>query len=70
MLLEELVSEEERKIVLFSEWTTMTYLIARRLSEAGIGFVDIGATTEPLLKGFPHSFVRYAWCPRNCIFRG
>jgi hypothetical protein len=40
-LLDELVIASGRKLVLFSEWTTMTYLIARRLSEAGIGFVEL-----------------------------
>ncbi|MEJ2642636.1 MAG: C-terminal helicase domain-containing protein, partial [Desulfosarcinaceae bacterium] len=40
-ILDELVVQNGRKLVLFSEWTTMTYLIARRLSEAGIGFVEL-----------------------------
>lgn len=40
-ILDELVIQNGRKLVLFSEWTTMTYLIARQLSEAGIGFVEL-----------------------------
>jgi len=28
-------------MVIFSEWTTMTYLIGRYLSEAEIGFVEL-----------------------------
>ena len=40
-ILAELAVAEERKIVIFSEWTTMTYLIARHLSNAGIPFVEL-----------------------------
>jgi ERCC4-related helicase len=40
-ILDELVVQNGRKLVLFSEWTTMTYLIARQLSEAKIGFVEL-----------------------------
>lgn len=40
-ILEELVIQSERKIVIFSEWTTMTFLVARLLSEAGIPFVEL-----------------------------
>ncbi|MFO7685675.1 MAG: C-terminal helicase domain-containing protein, partial [Desulfobacterales bacterium] len=35
------VVQNGRKMVIFSEWTTMTYLIGRCLSEAGIGFVEL-----------------------------
>jgi SNF2 family DNA or RNA helicase len=40
-ILDELVVQNGRKMVIFSEWTTMTYLIGRCLSEAGIGFVEL-----------------------------
>jgi precorrin-6B methylase 1 len=35
-VIQELVVENGRKMVIFSEWTTMTFLIARHLSDAGI----------------------------------
>ncbi|MFP4531952.1 MAG: DEAD/DEAH box helicase [Desulfobacterales bacterium] len=40
-ILSDLAIQEGRKIVIFSEWTTMTYLIARHLSNAGIPFVEL-----------------------------
>ncbi|MCP4693031.1 MAG: helicase, partial [Desulfobacterales bacterium] len=40
-ILDELVLENGRKVVIFSEWTTMTYLIAKQLSNAGIPFVEL-----------------------------
>lgn len=40
-IIEELVLESGRKMVIFSEWTTMTFLIARHLSDAGIKFVEL-----------------------------
>ena len=40
-ILDEMVVQNGRKMVIFSEWTTMTYLIGRCLSEAGIGFVEL-----------------------------
>ncbi len=40
-ILDELVVQGGRKTVIFSEWTTMTYLIARRLSRKGIAFVEL-----------------------------
>ncbi|MCK5155499.1 MAG: DEAD/DEAH box helicase family protein [Spirochaetales bacterium] len=39
-ILRELVIENGRKVVLFSEWTTMTYLIGKVLSDMGIDFVE------------------------------
>ncbi|MBF0553582.1 MAG: DEAD/DEAH box helicase [Nitrospirae bacterium] len=39
-ILTELVLENKRKVVLFSEWTTMTYLIGKMLSDMGIPFVE------------------------------
>ncbi len=40
-ILRELVIENGRKVVLFSEWTTMTYLIGKVLSDMGIDFVEL-----------------------------
>jgi hypothetical protein len=40
-IIDELVIQNQRKMVIFSEWTTMTFLIARRLSDAGIAFVEL-----------------------------
>lgn len=40
-VIDELVIQSGRKMVIFSEWTTMTFLIARHLSEVGIPFVEL-----------------------------
>ncbi len=40
-LLDELVVQNGRKVVIFSEWTTMTMLIGKHLSEMGIAFVEL-----------------------------
>ncbi|MBW2063751.1 MAG: DEAD/DEAH box helicase family protein [Deltaproteobacteria bacterium] len=40
-IVDEMVVQSGRKMVIFSEWTTMTFLIARHLSEAGIPFVEL-----------------------------
>ena len=40
-ILDELVIQNGRKVVIFSEWTTMTYLMAKHLSKAGIPFVEL-----------------------------
>lgn len=40
-ILDELVIQSGRKMVIFSEWTTMTYLIAKQLSRMGINFVEL-----------------------------
>ena len=39
-ILKELVVDNQRKAVVFSEWTTMTYLIGKVLSDLEIGFVE------------------------------
>ena len=39
-LLTDLVLENKRKTVIFTEWTTMTFLIGKMLSEMGIPFVE------------------------------
>jgi SNF2 family DNA or RNA helicase len=40
-ILDELVVENKRKVVIFSEWTTMTFLIGKHLSRVGIPFVEL-----------------------------
>jgi superfamily II DNA or RNA helicase len=40
-ILDELVVENGRKVVIFSEWTTMTFLIGKHLSRTGIPFVEL-----------------------------
>ncbi len=40
-ILDELVIQNNRKVVIFSEWTTMTFLIGRHLSRAKIPFVEL-----------------------------
>jgi len=40
-ILEELVIDNGRKVVIFSEWTTMTMLIGKHLSRVGISFVEL-----------------------------
>ncbi len=40
-ILDELVIQNRRKVVIFSEWTTMTFLIAKHLSEVAIPFVEL-----------------------------
>jgi superfamily II DNA or RNA helicase len=40
-VIDDLVVQSGRKMIIFSEWTTMTFLIARHLSDAGIGFVEL-----------------------------
>lgn len=40
-ILRELMDQSGRKVVIFSEWTAMTYLIGKLLSELGIPFVEL-----------------------------
>jgi len=40
-ILDDLVVQNKRKVVIFSEWTNMTYLIAKHLSKAKIDFVEL-----------------------------
>ncbi|MBT4288689.1 MAG: DEAD/DEAH box helicase, partial [Deltaproteobacteria bacterium] len=40
-ILDELVTQNGHKVVIFSEWVTMNYLIAKFLSEKGIKFVEL-----------------------------
>lgn len=40
-ILDEIIVQNGRKAVIFSEWTTMTYLIGKHLSRAAIPFVEL-----------------------------
>jgi len=40
-ILDEVVVQNHRKMVIFSEWTTMTFLIARTLSNMNLPFVEL-----------------------------
>ena len=40
-ILDEMVIQNNRKMVIFSEWTTMTFLIARHLSDMNIPFIEL-----------------------------
>ena len=40
-ILDELVVQSGRKVVIFSEWTTMIFLIGKYLSSAGINFIEL-----------------------------
>jgi SNF2 family DNA or RNA helicase len=59
-IIQELVVESGRKMVIFSEWTTMTFLIARHLSDAGINFVELSGKVpvkkrQALIDEFTHN---------------
>ncbi|WP_373500249.1 SNF2-related protein [Desulfococcus sp.] len=40
-IIDELVVQSRRKVVIFSEWTTMIFLIGKYLSSAGINFIEL-----------------------------
>jgi SNF2 family DNA or RNA helicase len=40
-VLNELIIKNGRKVVIFSEWTTMTYLVGKQLSKASIPLVEL-----------------------------
>ncbi len=59
-ILDELVVQSGRKMVIFSEWTTMTYLIAKQLSRMGIAFVELSGKIpvnkrQALIDEFTHN---------------
>lgn len=56
-IIDELVIQNQRKIVIFSEWTTMTYLVARQLSDMEIPFIELSGKVavnkrQPLIDEF------------------
>lgn len=40
-IIDEIAVQNDRKMVIFSEWTTMTFLIARHLSDVGLYYVEL-----------------------------
>ncbi|MGB3224461.1 MAG: SNF2-related protein [Desulforhopalus sp.] len=48
-ILDELIKQNGRKVVIFSEWTTMTMLIGKHLSRVGIPFVELSGKV-PVVK--------------------
>ncbi|MFO7877237.1 MAG: SNF2-related protein [Desulfovermiculus sp.] len=59
-ILDELVIQSGRKMVIFSEWTTMTFLIAKQLSRMGINFVELSGKIpvhkrQALIDEFTHN---------------
>jgi len=63
-IIDEVVVQNNRKIVIYSEWTAMTFLVARHLSEAGIGFAEVsGKVTETRRQELADKFTRSEDCP-------
>jgi hypothetical protein len=59
-IIDEIVIQNHRKMVIFSEWTTMTFLIARHLSDMGIPFVELSGKVpvkkrQALIDEFTHN---------------
>ncbi len=59
-IIDEIVIQNNRKMVIFSEWTTMTFLIARHLSDAAIPFVELSGKVpvkkrQALIDEFTHN---------------
>jgi hypothetical protein len=62
-LFERLFSEENRKVLLFSEWTTMLDLIEPLLKKRGLRFVRLdGSVPQKLRQGLVHDFQTNANC--------
>jgi hypothetical protein len=62
-LLEELAAEEARKIVLFSEWTTMLSLIERQLKRFKLDYVRLdGSVPQKKRQQLVHQFQRDPAC--------
>ncbi len=62
-LLEQLAAESDRKIVLFSEWTTMLNLIEPLLKQAGLDFVRLdGKVPQKKRQEIVHRFQNDADC--------
>jgi superfamily II DNA or RNA helicase len=62
-LFEELLAEDGRKIVLFSEWTTMLGLIEQRLERFGVRYVRLdGSVPQKKRQQLVHGFQRDPEC--------
>ncbi len=63
LLLERLMEEDGRKIVLFSEWTTMLDLIEPLLQKHGLGYVRLdGSVPQKQRQGLMHQFQNNPAC--------
>jgi superfamily II DNA or RNA helicase len=63
VLLEQLTAEEDRKIVLFSEWTTMLNLIEPLIKKRGLNYVRLdGSVPQKKRQGLMHQF----WKDPDC----
>ena len=64
-LIDQLIDEEDRKIVLFSEWTTMLSLIEPLLEKRKVGYVRLdGSIPQKKRQGLIHHFQK----ERDCKF--
>ncbi|MBA3012371.1 MAG: DEAD/DEAH box helicase [Proteobacteria bacterium] len=59
-IIDEIVVQSGRKMVIFSEWTTMTFLIAKHLSDMNIPFVELSGKVavkkrQALIDEFTHN---------------
>jgi SNF2 family DNA or RNA helicase len=62
-LLEKLMAEEDRKIVLFSEWTTMLNLIEPILEKQQLNYVRLdGSVPQKMRQGLMHRFQKDPSC--------
>src|SRR2546422_8212193 len=62
-LFDRLFSEENRKVLLFSEWTTMLDLIEPLLEKRGLSFVRLdGSVPQKLRQGLVHEFQSNPGC--------
>ena len=62
-LLEELAAEDNRKIVLFSEWTTMLTLIERQIKRLNLDYVRLdGSVPQKKRQELVHQFQRDPTC--------
>jgi hypothetical protein len=62
-LFDRLFSEENRKVLLFSEWTTMLNLIEPLLEKRGLSFVRLdGSVPQKLRPGLVHEFQNNPGC--------
>ena len=62
-LLEELALEEDRKIVVFSEWTTMLTMIEREIARLKLGYVRLdGSVPQKKRQLLVHQFQREPRC--------
>jgi superfamily II DNA or RNA helicase len=63
VLIDQLMGEEDRKIVLFSEWTTMLNLIEPLLNKRELGYVRLdGSVPQKKRQGLMHQFQNDPQC--------